>query len=236
MAIKNMTIRFTPDGFSYTECPNAGSVVLDEAPFIEVAPGTDYQHRLQEQILDHISTTEGIPDLTCQFINTRVLLLPPDAAHTELASAMYHATMSEASAPEQILLQPLTLPTGQEVVLCFGIDRELYLFLQRNYGELTFEHHLSSLLTEGARMAQGNCLVVRCDAQYLELALFRQGNLHLANVYRTNQAENRSYYVMNTWTQEGLDQLQDYLLVLSRNTEGLQVRASLHRFIKHVFS
>lgn len=236
MAIKNMTIRFTPDGFSYTQCPDAGSVILDEAPFIEVAPGADYQHRLQEQVLDHLSTSEAIPDLTCQFLHSRVLLLPPDVTDPELASVMFHATMSEAPTPEQIILQPLTLPTGQETILCFGIDRELYLFLQRNYGELKFEHQLSSLLIEGARMAQGNCLVVRCDSQYLELALFRQGKLHLVNVYRTNQAENRSYYVMNTWTQEGLDQLQDYLLVLSRNTEGLQVRASLHRFIKHVFS
>jgi len=231
-----MTIRFTPDGFSFTQCPDTNSLLLDEAPFIEVAPGPDYQHRLQEQILDHLSTADSVIDLICQFHHSRVILLPPDVSDIALASAMYHATMSESSEPEQVLTQSLTLPTGQQVTLCFGIDRELYLFLQRNYGELTFEHHLAHLLIEGSRMAQGNCLVVSCDSQSLEIALFRQSKLHLANVYRTTQAENRSYYVMNTWKQEGLDQLQDYLLVLSRNTEGLQVRASLHRFIKHVFS
>lgn len=236
MAIQNMTIRFTPDGFSFTQCPTSANLLLDEAPFVEVTPGPDFQHRLQSQVLDQLPTSESVPDLTCQFVSTRVILLPSDITDLSLASTMFQATLSEAEEEEEVILQPLTLPTGQQVNLCFGISRSLFLFLQRNYGELTFEHHLSTLLVEAARMAQGNCLVVRCDAQNLELALFRNRQLHLANVYRTSQAENRSYYVMNTWTQEGLDQLQDYLLVLGGNNEGLQVRASLHRFIKHVFS
>lgn len=231
-----MTIRLTPDGFSFTQCPSSASVLLDEAPFIEVAPGPDFQQRLQEKLLDHLPTSDAVLDLTCQFVSNRVILLPPDINDLEMATLMFSTTLSESDEPEEVLLQPLTLPTGQQVNLCFGISRSLFLFLQRNYGELQFEHHLATLLREGARMAQGNCLVVRCDAQNLELALFRQHKLHMANVYRTSQAENRSYYVMNTWTQEALDQLQDYLLVLGGTNEGLQVRASLHRFIKHVFS
>lgn len=236
MAKQNMTIRFTPDGFSFTQCPSSATTLLDEAPFFEVAPGQDFQLRLQEQILDYLPTSDSIPDLTCQFVTPRVILLPPEVNDLTLATAMFQATLCPSDEPEEVLLQPLALPTGQEVILCFGISRSLFLFLQRNYGELTFEHHLSAMLVEGARMAQGNCMVVRCDAQNLELALFRNRKLHLTNVYRTSQAENRSFYVMNTWTQEGLDQLSDYLLVLGGNNEGLQVRASLHRFIKHVFS
>lgn len=231
-----MTIRFTPDGFSFTQCPTSATLLLDEAPFFEVAPGPDFQSRLQTQVLEQLSTSDSVPDLTCQFVSTRVMLLPPDINDLELAAKMYQATLSESQEPEEIILQPLSLPTGQQVNLCFGISRSLFLFLQRNYGELTFEHHISTLLVEAARMAQGNCLVVRCDAQNLELALFHNRQLQLVNVYRTTQAENRSYYVMNTWTQEGLDQLQDYLLVLGGTNEGLQIRASLHRFIKHVFS
>lgn len=236
MAIQNMTIRFTPDGFSFTQCPTSATLLLDEAPFIEVAPGPDFQSRLQAQVLERLSTTDAVPDLTCQFVSTRVILLPPDIHDLELAAQMLHATLCEPEEPEEVILQPLSMPTGQQVNLCFGISRSLFLFLQRNYGELTFEHHLSTLLVEASRMAQGNCLVVRCDAQNLELALFRNRQLQLVNVYRTTHPENRSYYVMNTWTQEGLDQLQDYLLVLGGTNEGLQIRASLHRFIKHVFS
>ena len=231
-----MTIRFTPDGFSFAECPNSASILLDEAPFHEIAPGPDFQHRLQEEVLNELSNTDTIHDLCCQLLSTRVILLPPEVTDPDVAEQMYHTTVSPAEAPEIVLQQPLSLPTGQEVMLCFGIDESLYYFLQRNYGELTFEHHLATLLVEGARMANGNCMVVRCDAQTLELALFRDKRLTLANVYRTTQAENRSYYIMNTWVQQELDQLQDYLLVLSPGNEGLQVRASLHRFIKHVYS
>lgn len=231
-----MTIRFSPDGFSYTKCPGTSSILLDEAPFHEVAPGPDFQLRLQNEVLNALPESETLLDLTIQIVSTRIILLPPDISDPVVAAQMYQTTLAESVEEEQVLLQPLTLPTGQEVMLCFGIDRSLYNFLQRNYGELSFEHHLATLLTEGARMANGNCLVVRCDEQFLEIALFRQKELALANVYHTTLAENRSFYVMNTWMQEGLDQLQDYLLVLSRNNEGLQVRASLHRFIKHVYS
>lgn len=234
MANENMTIRFTPDGFSYAECPNSASIILDDAPLHEVAPGPDFQSRLHEQLLDHLADADRVRDVTCQFLSTRVMLLPPDVTEPSQAEALYAFTLGNRP-DEQMVLQPLSLPTHQEVTLCFGIDRELYLFLQRNFGEVTFEHHLSTLLVDGARMASGNCMVVRCDAQFVELAVFRKKQLSLVNVYQTSVPENRSYYIMNTWLQQRLDQTQDSLLVLSQGNESLQVRASLHRFIKHVF-
>lgn len=230
-----MTIRFTPDGFSFAECSISDLAAIDEAEFHDVAPGPDFQQRMQAQLLDLIAQDENVRDVTCQFVSTRVTLLPPDVTDVDTASQMYHLTLGDAEDDEQVVLQPLALSTGQEVMLCFGIDRQLYHFLMRNFGEVTLQHHLSSLLAQGARMTSGNCMVVRCDNQFLELALFRQGRLDVVNTYRTTQADNRTYYIMNTWLQQQLDQLQDNLLVLGQNTESLQIRASLHRFIKHVF-
>ena len=235
MANENMTIRLTPDGFSFAEGLDATAELLDEAPFHEIAPGADFQQQLHAQLLDRLSDGEHVPNVTIQQVSTRVMLLPADVTDSELAESMYHLTLGKPQTEEQVILQPLTLSTGQEVTLCFGIDHVLYHFLQRNFGEVSIQHTLSSLLLQGARMASGNCMVVRCDSQFLELALFRQGRLSLVNVYRATQTDNRTYYVMNTWLQEQLDQLQDNLLVVSQNTEGLQVRANLHRFIKHVF-
>ena len=235
MANENMTIRFTPDGFSFAECPNSASILLDDAPFHEVAPGSDFQQRLHEQVLEQVASDNDVRDITCQLVSTRVLTLPTEVTEPDMARQMYGLTLGQADSEEEVLLQDVVLPSGQAVRLCFGIDHELYHFLMRNFGDVTFEHHLSTLLEQGARMASGNCMVVRCDSQFLELALFRQGKLDMTNVYRVSQADNRTYYIMNAWIQHKLDQLQDNLLVLSQNTEGLQVRASLHRFIKHVF-
>lgn len=230
-----MTIRFTPDGFSYVDFPLSDQTLLDEAPFHEVAPGPDFQQRLHTQLLEQLPTGEAVPDVTCQFVSTRLVILPPDITDAQLAETMYHTTVGKAEADEQVIMQPLSLPNRQDVMLCFGISHELYHFMLRNFGEVTFEHHIASLLVHAARSASGNCLVVRCDSQYIELALFRQGRLDMVNAYRATQTENRTYYIMNTWIQQQLDQLQDNLLVVSQNTEGLQIRASLHRFIKHVF-
>lgn len=234
MANENMTIRFTPDGFSYAECPNSASILLDDAPFHDVAPGPDFQQRLHEQLLDHLVDTDTVRDITCQFVSTRVMVLSPDMLDPGMATSLYELTLGHDD-DEQVLLQPLSLPSGQDVTLCFGIDRQLYHFLMRNFGDVTFEHHLATLLISGTRLANGNCLVVRCDSQFLELALFRQKRLDVVNVYRTSQADNRCYYIMNTWMQQQLDQTEDNLLVLSQGNEGLQIRASLHRFIKHVY-
>lgn len=230
-----MTIRFAPDGFSFAEGSDC-EAALSEAPFNAIAPGPDFGHQLQEKVLDLVPIGEQLTNLTCQFISTRVILLPPDITDSSVAEEMYHLTINRADADEQLLLQPVELKGGQTITLCFGIDRDLFLFLQRNYGELTFEHRLASLITEGSRKSSGTCLVVRCDSQTLELVLFRNNQVEMANVYHATQVDTRCYYVMNTWLQMGLDQLEDNLLVVSTGTEGLQIRASLHRFIKHVFS
>ena len=272
MTKDNMTIRFAPDGFSFIDCsgayssplddatsPHLGvatSALLDDAPFHEVAPGPDYQQRLHEAVLNVLPESETPLDLTVQVLSERVVILPPDT-DPELATSMYHVTLSDLDEPEQVLLQPLTLPSGQRLTLCFGIDRQLYLFLERNCGDLRFEHHLASLLhraapsaapsssslrpqvslsqpSMAAPSAQQACLATMVTPQFLELALFRSGQLVLANVYRTSQADNRRYYVLNTWLREGLDQLNDLLLILGKGDPAAQLHQDLRPFIKQI--
>ena len=272
MTKDNMTIRFAPDGFSFIDCSGASSspsddatsprlsvatsALLDDAPFHEVAPGPDYQQRLHEAVLNVLPESETPLDLTVQVLSERVVILPPDT-DPELATSMYHVTLSDLDEPEQVLLQPLTLPSGQRLTLCFGIDRQLYLFLERNCGDLRFEHHLATLLhraapsvapsssslrpqvspsqpSMAAPSAQQACLATMVTPQFLELALFRSGQLVLANVYRTSQADNRRYYVLNTWLREGLDQLNDLLFILGKGDPASQLHQDLRPFIKQI--
>ncbi len=271
MTKDNMTIRFAPDGFSFIDCPGASSSPvddatsplldvamsdrLDDAPFHEVTPGPDFQQRLHEAVLNVLPESETPLDLTVQVLSERVVILPPDT-DPELAASMYHVTLSDLDEPEHVLLQPLTLPSGQRVTLCFGIDRELYLFLERNCGDLRFEHHLATLL-QGASSAAPSSSSLRPQVspsqpsmaapsspqaslatvvtpQFLEFALFRAGQLILANIYRTSQADNRRYYVLNTWLREGLDQLNDLLLILGKGDPAAQLHQDLRPFIKHI--
>lgn len=260
MTKDNMTIRFAPDGFSFIERPDASSSLLDDAttspqldratsaqldtaPFHEVTPGPDFQQRLHEAVLNVLPESETPLDLTIQILSERVIILPPDSG-PELASSMYYATLSDLDEPEHVLLQPLALPSGQHVTLCFGINRQLYLFLERNCGDLCFEHHLATLLQEAPESpsqpsmadlsAPQVCLVTLVTPQFLELALFRAGQLALANVYRTSQPDNRRYYVLNTWLREGLDQLHDRLLILGSGDPASQLHQDLRPFIKQI--
>ena len=262
MTKDNMTIRFAPDGFSFIDCSGASSsplddataphlgvatsALLDDAPFHEVAPGPDYPQRLHEAVLNVLPESETPLDLTVQVLSERVVILPPDT-DPDLATSMYHVTLSDLDEPEQVLLQPLTLPSGQRVTLCFGIDRQLYLFLERNCGDLRFEHHLASLL-QGASSAPAfqsqpsmaapsssqASLATVVTPQFLELALFRAGQLILANIYRTSQADNRRYYVLNTWLRQGLDQLNDLLFILGKGDPASQLHQDLQPFIKQI--
>lgn len=280
MAKDNMTIRFTPDGFSFlvgrdaegsrrtTETSisddtrlhsavssfldeatlrSSASSLLDEVPFHEVAPGPDFNLRLQHEVLEALPECETPPDLTVQVVSDRVILLPPHITDLDTATLMYRTTLSEPTAPahtgplsesaveEQLLLQPLTLPTGQRVVLCFGINRSLYLFLQRNFGDLTFEHHISTLLTMATTASLSEpFMAAQVTPQFLELALFRQGKLALVNVYRTSHPDNRAYYVLNTWMREGLDQLHDRMLILGIDVPASQLHTALQPFIKQI--
>ncbi len=280
MAKDNMTIRFTPDGFSFlvgrdargshhasetslsdhtslrtvassilekASLRSSASSLLDEVPFHEVAPGPDFSLRLQHEVLEALPECETPPDLSVQIVSDRVILLPPHITDLDTAALMYRSTLSEPASPthtgplsesaveEQLLLSPLTLPTGQRVVLCFGINRSLYLFLQRNFGDLTFEHHISTLLTKAAPASLSEpSMAAQVTPQFLELALFRQGKLTLVNVYRTSHPDNRAYYVLNTWMREGLDQLHDRLLILGNGVPATQLHTALQPFIKHI--
>ena len=278
MTKDNMTIRFAPDGFSFIDCPGASSspiddatsplldvamsARLDDAPFHEVTPGPDYQQRLHEAVLNVLPESETPLDLTVQILSERVVILPPDT-DPELAASMYHVTLSDLDEPEHVLLQPLTLPSGQRLTLCFGIDRQLYLFLERNCGDLRFEHHLAALLQGASSAAPSSSsaapsssslrpqvspsqpsmaappasqatLATVVTPQFLELALFRAGQLILANIYRTSQADNRRYYVLNTWLRQGLDQLNDLLLILGKGDPAAQLHQDLRPFIKQI--
>ncbi len=286
MTKDKMTIRFAPDGFSFIDCSGASSspsddatsprlsvatsALLDDAPFHEVAPGPNYQQRLHEAVLNVLPESETPLDLTVQVLSERVVILPPDT-DPDLATSMYHVTLSDLDEPEQVLLQPLTLPSGQRVTLCFGIDRQLYLFLERNCGDLRFEHHLAALLQGASSAAPSSLrpqvspsqpslaahpapsaqvspsqpsmaappasqatLATMVTPQFLELALFRSSQLVLANVYRTSQADNRRYYVLNTWLREGLDQLNDLLFILGKGDPASQLHQDLRPFIKQI--
>ena len=85
-----------------------------------------------------------------------------------------------------------------------------------------------------AQPASQACLATMVTPQFLELALFRAGQLVLANVYRTSQADNRRYYVLNTWLREGLDQLNDLLLILGKGDPASQLHQDLQPFIKQI--
>ena len=247
MAKDNMTIRFTPDGFSYSKIPEATTEQLDEAPLHEVTPGPDFQRRLHEEVLNVLPQGETPSDLVVEIVSTRVVALPSDvelmdevtassgAAHVSLAEQMYRATLSELEGTdEQVLTHLITLPCGQELLLAFGIDRELSLFLSRNFGEVTYRHHVASLIMQGSLTLGEVCLAVRCDEAFLEVALFRKRRLALLNVYRTSEPADRTYYVMNTWLREGLDQLHDQLLVVGQSDEGQQLAESVSEFVKNV--
>lgn len=278
MTKDNMTIRFTPDGFSFIDRPGASSsllddatpalldtttsALLDDAPFHEVTPGPDFQQRLHEAVLNVLPESETPLNLTVQILSERVVILPPDT-DPDLATSMYHATLSDLDDPEQVLLQPLVLPSGQRVTLCFGIDRQLYLFLERNCGDLHFEHHLAILLHQAAPStapsssgpqappslrpqvslsqpsmaapsSPQSCLATVVTPQFLEFALFSADQLVLANIYRTSQADNRRYFVLNTWLREDLDQLHDTLLILGSGDPASQLHQDLRPFIKHI--
>jgi hypothetical protein len=79
-----------------------------------------------------------------------------------------------------------------------------------------------------------SCLATLVTPQFLEIALFSANQLVLANIYRTSQADNRRYFVLNTWLREGLDQLNDTLLILGSGDPASQLHQDLRPFIKHI--
>lgn len=215
--VKQISIRLLPDGFSYLN------------QFHPVLPGADFIQRLEEAMLETLNGSEE-PEAVegvCSVENVRFFLSPLEI-DAVMASKMAKMTLPTLDQEET------TLDLTDEALgirFSFGIDSQLYRFITRNWPELSLTHPLFTLIEKWGQREEINqdCMVAEAGENFLNLLVFKQGRLQLANRFEVNSNENILYHLMNCWTQCGLD-IIDHKLYLQ--TEVKSIRELIGQYIK----
>lgn len=234
--------------------------LLPGGHFFSLPPGADYIARLEDAVLSHLETQEEIPPtITCEVHTSRMTLVPAHT-NTKETEAMFRFTLPKSENEEKILID--TLPHSgtehtdtEEILLVYAIDLGFYNFLQRNLAQVSFCHPLKALheqyradkrvspTAEAPQIPTGTqaqipaataptSLIAHIGAQSMTLLAYKDGRLLLANSYEDTSASNRTYYLLNTWQQLALDQLQDQLLLDGDPTEVEKLRTHVAPYIK----
>jgi hypothetical protein len=212
MILQNiLSIRLCPDGFSFSTYN-----VLEEDSFhthrVDIAPGADFQARVQEQVYACEELLADYQESHCTVVTQRCTVVP-DTATDEEAEAMYRLVCGPTEAPE-VLLHERHEATGVHWV--YGLDEELHSFLARTFQGVTFHHPLATLhayFVDKCKVGNQAKMVAQIYPGDQQLLIYRKGRLQLANSYAEREPTNILYYLLNTWTQCGLDNGLDHLLL-----------------------
>jgi hypothetical protein len=206
----NLSIRLCPDGFSFYTYN-----VLEEDSFcrenVEIAPGADFNARLQELVFAHPRLLADYQECHCSVVTTRFTVVPPECDEAE-GEKMFHLVCGTADEPEQLLHSH-----EGGVHFVYALSEELHHFLTRTFQGLRFHLSLATLHNYFAeKCKEGNQakMVAQMCSGDQQLLVYRKGRLQLANAYREQEPANMLYYLLNTWVQCGMDNGFDQLLLL----------------------
>lgn len=201
----------------------------EEATFINISPGADYEVRLENAILDlEIDTAEEEVDCV---IETARISLSPTIYDEATAESMYHLSLRESNKKEKILHE---ISSNEEIRISFGVDNDLYNFLVRTYQHINFHHPIIEIIDDDLSRIHHtkNWMIAYVSQGLLAIVAFMDGKLQVANCTETMVTQNRAYHILNTWTQLQLDVLNDTLYIIGKDNEVTKLKSAVSKFIK----
>lgn len=209
------TIRLVPDGFYISE------------QFYPIAPGADFEQRLEETMLDaNISHLGETAECVRCIVETNRFSLSPISESEEHALSLFKL-MSIEETHDEVMLHTYNEPL--KVRFTYALPAATYHFLRRTLPDVEFELDANLVLSE-SHPEQG--LLVKVSKQALTLVAFIDGQLQLCNRINDQGSDNnRSYFIMSTWAQLGLNPLTDVLQLVDADDK---LRQNLRTYIKCV--
>lgn len=217
-----------PGGFCFSTS-NQDSAQAEEPQFVNIAPGADFEQRLEDALLG-LDINTGDNDVEC-IVETTRMSLSPLAYDESLAEEMYCLTLRSIDKAEKILHE---VCQGGDLRVSFGIDQDLYNFLIRTYQYIIFRHPITELIEfdNTSIRPTDNWITVSVNQSMMYITAYRQRKLQLANCLDSMVVQNRAYHVLNTWTSLNFDVLKDTLYIIGTETEAKRLRSAVSKFIK----
>jgi hypothetical protein len=100
------------------------------------------------------------------------------------------------------------------IVNIYGIDDDIYSFLNRTFSSPKYYHHISILSEYFAlksKFGNNDKMYVQLRDSRLDIICVKKGKLLLANSYHFNHVNDIAYFILNTWSQIKYDAKTDLL-------------------------
>jgi len=229
---KVLSIRLLPDGFSFYTGQGREEQILIHS--CTTGPGDDFLTLLKEAVFE-----KGLPEE--EYISIRIVSVGapftflPDGLISKKEYGSFFPALSSQSGQPVYISNPIQ-SIGR--VLVYSLEEDLYFFLQRNFPEANFLHQITNLtsyyLHSKETEIKYNYLFVQCEKQQISILLTSLEGILFANSFHYISPNDAIYYIMHTFLQFNLDQLNNFVLVNGTTEYAAEITAILQKYVNKV--
>lgn len=204
----------------------AGSLVIGQVGCAE-----ETLQALEDAVLD-------TPELLSEYRSVRVLvhsnhfvLLPADTPDDDCATLVRQA-FPDNDGDSSVCLLP-----KNGVKIAFLMPRGMQAFIGRTFNYPTVYHHLHPLCEHFNELNRGHQLsrmFLHLNPESMDIVIYRQGKFMCANSYPFNDANDATYFALNAWRVNGLDQLTDEMQLSGDRETCAAMTPVLRQYVKFV--
>ncbi|MDR1258588.1 MAG: DUF3822 family protein [Tannerellaceae bacterium] len=226
-----MSIRLRSDGLSFSAYnPSEGqSFFYRDMTFDRNAP---YVTSLKEVFFMNECLTWTYKRTYLLCVSSQYTLAPEEMYQEKRRSQLLSFNFS--SPEKRCMINTLK---EEKTRLLFGLNEEVYEFCARSTTNPLFTHHMTSpliMLKKQIREGSANRMYVIVHNKMADIIRFDGADLLIANSFDFEQPEDLLYYVLYTWKQTGMDQLNDALLLSGEMNLCTRLANSLQTYIRHI--
>jgi len=129
------------------------------------------------------------------------------------------------------------VPSGELTVL-YQLPEAVHRFMIRSFAQPEFIHYSVPLITyflEDSKKSDVRMMVVNLQKGGLDIFCFSNGVLLLGNYFPCKGLSDALYYILFTWKQLQLNQMDDFLYVAGNNAFKEELIEKLEQYIQQIY-
>ncbi len=225
VAVRQQQVQYIAYAPDLRDTLTIGTVPLD--------PGREWLAAVENAVYDHPAMLDDFGAVRVVVEAQHFVVAPATVAHDEmLASRTFDAMFPD----DDLAVNCCSLPKCG-VTIVYGLPRGLREFLQRTFNNPLIVHHLYPLcehfhdLNAGATASR---LFINTHERSMDIALFQNERLVLANTLPWRNAEEAAYLVLHTCETMRLDALTDEVQLTGDKQQRDALAPLLRKFVKYV--
>ncbi|MBQ7690956.1 MAG: DUF3822 family protein [Muribaculaceae bacterium] len=207
-----------------------GSLVSRE---IRVDPALPALQAIENAVYDNPVLLDDYGRVRVVVRTPHFVVVPPEvAADAEVAASVLAAAFPGDDSDAATCL----LPQCGVGIVC-GLPRGMMAFLQRTFNTPPVVHHLYPLCEHFMRLNTGTTIArmfVNLHDDAMDMAVYRHGQLVLANSLPLRNAGDAAYLVLHTWQSLRLDALTDEIQLTGDKALRDALAPQLRQYVKYV--